>query len=353
MVCIITEPSYGTSMWGKTLSESLKSRLKEKRIPFEENPPEISAQAECVFMIASDELWIKNNIAIICGAEHKVILLCSRKIEFPGYTYSCVYSDISGSVKHLLEKYFIPEKTKAVLYAVNKSSAADAGKLLAVRSCVGGFYDLFKVIRNDVSLEKCFEEFLGIAAQTDLCIALNDFAAISLVCGLKQRCPQLLGKLKIISFSQNGLSSFYKNYIESIDTNYESFGKTAVSIYERLKKHTYITEISAGVGTYPEIRRKRTAKTVCPDCTTGSAAFYSDKELHRLSAAECFLNISNDTDMEIFRMLCRGFTLEQIAEKCFLTESGVKYRIKSLVSLCGVQSKDELCKILESHPIFK
>ena len=84
-----------------------------------------------------------------------------------------------------------------------------------------------------------------------------------------------------------------------------------------------MTGISIGVGTYPESQEKSAAKAVCPDGTTGSASFYSDSELHSLSAAECFLNTSNETDKEIFRMLCQGFTLEQTAEKCFLTESGV------------------------------
>ena len=95
-VCIITEPSYGSSMWGKVMSESLKAQLKQKRIPFEENPGEISTDTECVFLIASDEVWIKNNIRLITGAGFKTVLLCSRRTEIQGYVYGSVYSDISG-----------------------------------------------------------------------------------------------------------------------------------------------------------------------------------------------------------------------------------------------------------------
>ena len=339
-------------MWGKVMAESLKAQLKQKRIPFEENPGEISTDTECVFLIASDEVWIKNNIRLITGAGFKTVLLCSRRTEIPGYVYSSVYSDISGSLKHMISKYFIPGKTRAALYAVNQSSASDAGKLNALRCCTGEFFDSFTTILNVGALEKCFEEFKPAAHKTDLCIAFNDFAAISLVRNIKKSCPEILGKLKIISFAQTQLSSFYREYFESIDTNYESFGKTAVYIYEKIKKHPYMTGISIGVGTYPESQEKSAAKAVCPDGTTGSASFYSDSELHSLLAAECFLNTSNETDKEIFRMLCQGFTLEQTAEKCFLTESGVKYRIKRLASLCKVNGRDELCGILMRYDIF-
>ena len=179
------------------MAESLKAQLKQKRIPYEENPKEIGADTECVFLIASDEVWIKNNIRLITGAGFKTVLLCSRRTEIPGYVYSSVYSDISGSLKHMISKYFIPGKTRAALYAVNQSSASDAGKLNALRCCTGEFFDSFTTILNVGSLEKCFEEFKPAAHKTDLCIAFNDFAAISLVRNIKKAVPKFLENSKL------------------------------------------------------------------------------------------------------------------------------------------------------------
>ena len=44
-----------------------------------------------------------------------------------------------------------------------------------------------------------------------------------------------------------------------------------------------------------------------------------------------------------------GATLEETAQQSFLTESGVKYRIKRILQECGIANRAELIRLLKCY----
>jgi len=62
-----------------------------------------------------------------------------------------------------------------------------------------------------------------------------------------------------------------------------------------------------------------------------------------------FLNTADETDREIIRDWIGGISYEKIAENCFLTEGGVKYRLKRIMQNCRVNDREELRSLLKKY----
>lgn len=349
MICILTEPAYSGSIWCKELFKSLTDRLRQKRIPFCEVYDRLDSENDGVFIIASDYNWIKSTVAQLNSADIKPILLCNQSEPLYGCEYSCVCSDINGSMKYLLNELKSSGKKEVALYGVNTSSFSDISRVDSLFAFKDESFNKMRIFTNEGSFENCFNSFLNAYKSFDAVICSNDFAAVSLVRNLKKRAPKALENLKILSCAQTQISEYYKKYITSLNMNFEQYGKAAVFIYEKLKAHPYMSGITITVKWNGNYEKPSTNKTVALKGDKNGYGFYDDIEMQDMLRVEKVLNSCNDTDRLIFSSLINDVTLEEIASRCFLTEGGVKYRIKRILSECGLSDKSELLELLKEY----
>ena len=78
-------------------------------------------------------------------------------------------------------------------------------------------------------------------------------------------------------------------------------------------------------------------------------AFYADGEMRDMLTTEQILNTCSDTDRLILFSLADGATLEETASRCFLTEGGVKYRIRRILAACGIADRATLLELLKKY----
>lgn len=349
MVTVLTEPAYSGSIWCKELLKSLTYRLKQKRIPFKESFDSIETDSDSVFIIASDYNWIKNTISQLNHAEIKPILLCNQAEPVQGCDYSCVCSDINGSMKYLLDELKSVGKKRIALYGVNTSSISDIGRVDGLFTFKDESFDKIRIFTNSGSLKKCFDEFFKEYRNFDAVICSNDFAAVSLVRNLMKSKQSALDEIKILSCAQTRLSAYYRDTITSVNMNFEQYGKAAVFIYEKLKSHPYMSGITVSVKWNNDDKKSPRRKSVTLETTENDYRFYTDGEMRDMLTVEQALNICNNTDREILFSLMNGLTLEKTARRCFLTESGVKYRIKRILTECKLSDKTELLALLNNY----
>ena len=80
-----------------------------------------------------------------------------------------------------------------------------------------------------------------------------------------------------------------------------------------------------------------------------SDIFYADREMREMILVEQILSMSSKTDRIILDQLVNGATIEKTAQQCFLTGSGVKYRIKRILQECGLENKTALTTLLQTY----
>ena len=350
MVTILTEPAYSESMWCKALYGSLTERLRQKRISFCEMYDAIPENSEAVFIIAADYNWIKATLTELNLSGIKPILICNQAETILGCSYSCVCSDITGSMKYLLDNLKSDGKTRIALYGVNTSSISDIGRVDGLFAQSGGIIDSMRIFTNDGSLQNCYKKFVVEADNFDAVICFNDFAAVSLIRHLeKDGKNEITERLRILSCSQTKISSCYRDRITSINMNLEQYGKAAVFIYEKLKAHPYISQMTLNVSWNSEPNKIPNSLPISLKSARNTDRIYSDKELNEMICAERILEIDSATDKTVIAYLCGGKSVSEISAACFLTESGVKYRIKRILEKCKLSDKSELISIVKRY----
>ena len=131
--------------------------------------------------------------------------------------------------------------------------------------------------------------------------------------------------------------------------NLEQYGKAAVFIYEKLKAHPYISQMTLNVSWNSEPNKTPNSLPVSLKSARNTDRIYSDKELNEMICAERILEIDSVTDKTVIAYLCGGKSVSEIAAACFLTESGVKYRIKRILEKCRISDKSELISIVKRY----
>lgn len=350
MVTILTEPAYSESMWCKALYLSLTERLRQKRIPFCEMYDTVPENGEAVFIIAANYNWIKATLTELNLSGIKPILICNQAETILGCNYSCVCSDITGSMKYLLDNLKADGKTRVALYGVNTSSISDIGRVDGLFAQKDGVIDSMRVFVNDGLLQSCYREFSAEADNFDAVICFNDFAAVSLIRRLEADGEGgKLSRLKILSCCQTKISSCYRDKIISINMNLEQYGKAAVFIYGKLKLHPYISQMTLNVSWNAEQSKSLPSSSVSLKSAGNTDRIYSDKELNEMITAERILEIDSATDKTVIACLCGGKSVTEIAAACFLTDSGVKYRIKRILEKCRISDKSELVSTVKRY----
>lgn len=350
MVTILTEPAYSESMWCRLLYGSLTERLRQKRISFCEMYDTVPENSETVFIIAANYDWIKATITELNLAGIKPILICNQAETILGCNYSCVCSDITGSMKYLLDHLKADGKTRVALYGVNTSSISDIGRVDGLFAQKDGVIDSMRIFTNDGSLQNCYRKFAAEADNFDAVICFNDFAAVSLIRRLEADGEgEKLSRLKILSCCQTKISSCYRDKIISINMNLEQYGKAAVFIYEKLKLHPYISQMTLNVSWNTEQSKSPISSSVSLKSAGSTDRIYSDKELSEMITAERILEIDSATDKTVISGFVGGKSVTEIAAACFLTDSGVKYRIKRIIEKCKVSDKAELISIVKRY----
>ena len=75
-------------------------------------------------------------------------------------------------------------------------------------------------------------------------------------------------------------------------------------------------------------------------------SFYKDTEIQKLLKVEKLLDICDNLDMQIIKMLMDGNNYDTIADKCFFSKESVKYRIKKYIKICKVNTKTEFIELI-------
>ena len=344
MIYILTDPTYAHSVWCKNFLQSLTDSLRKNRMSYTEIFDCIPADAEAVFIIASDYNWTQNTIKCLNGSNIFPILISNNTEHLSGCIYSSVSSDIYSSIKQLLAR--IGEKAAAI-YGANTHSLSDISKVDILLSYSESKSEKLRTFYYDGSLESCFASFLENGQDVEAVICTSDLAAVSLVRNLRENAPARLENLTIYSLTGGTLSRHYSPYIKSLDIDYSAFGRAAIHLYKMLAKHNYMTTLSVKVSRSAAENAPTSSVTLVRD--EGEREFNRDGEIREMMAVEKLLDSTDQTDRHIISGLMADKTLAELSQECFLTENALKYRIKKILATADFSDRKSLIDTMKKY----
>lgn len=179
---------------------------------------------------------------------------------------------------------------------------------------------------------------------------------MSLARRLARRDPERAKSLLIVSCADGWLSQFYEGRILAVKGNFAARAKAAVALLENLRKNPDLSHIImtirwdfSALQPGAEGPHAPPQGQSYPPLPWIQDAFYEDSELNEMMLVERLLRESTDLDRALLWHLLQGEPYQKISEKCFLTESAIKYRIKKMVELCRVEGRQQLVALLNEY----
>jgi DNA-binding CsgD family transcriptional regulator len=187
------------------------------------------------------------------------------------------------------------------------------------------------------------------------------------LCAAEIRVPE---DIFVMSFGDfHSLDMLYKMFgsdsiqteVTTVTVDHFELGRQTVALFSYLKKNnSEKSDISVSVkissdfhlsestGFLPE----KNAQIIGSQTDYASHDFYNDEEVNEILRLEAFALVCDKTDIEIIRLLNDGCTLPDIAERSFISESAVVYRLKRIYGILQISNKNQLILILKKYMLI-
>lgn len=358
---VVVEPEYSLSQWCKEILSGIRAAAAKKKqtVAFFDNADDITGgnTRESVFVVGSSLRWITETANICQNKNLHPIILANQSVNPVLGIFSCVYCDIRSMIFELTSRLNKIGKKRIAIYGVNSHSLPDLERVDAfMQYCQefprGEHTSNNNIFNNDYSLEECFKSFLPFADDYDAVLCTNDFTAISLIRRLQKQNYDL-NRLMVVSTAGTRLSRWFHPRFESVHFQYADFGKAGFLIANALMKETDFTAVTV------KIRWSTTTGLLSggEDDLMGVAVpeeaesqmFYTDAEILKMLRAEQTLDVCDKTDFRLLLGIFKGETLEQLGERCFISQTTLKYRINALKNVTKMGSRKELASFLKEY----
>lgn len=356
MILIMVEPSYSNSIWCQNLVDGLVAELKLKRIAFRfiSSVDELDDKCHFIYVIGSVSGWVRGVLESCDRAGIYPILLSNQTFHRFPIRYSAVCSDTANSIKHLVSTLRSMGRLRIALYGVNPNSIPDESRKTCFLAAQNG-HGLEDIFVNDGSLEQCYLDFRNRSSDYDAVICANDFAAISLVRNLSRDDPEELERLSVIGCAETRLTEFYGKHILSIRVNFREYGRAAVTLLDTLRRNPYLSNIVMAIRwDFSPLNTLQAPvphqpPSQLPQIPEVGDTFYADQELRDMLRLEQLLNECDNVDKAMIRYLVAGESYEVIADRCFVTVSTVKYRIRKMLSISQSSNRAALVALVREY----
>lgn len=357
---LLTEPYFADGAWGARILSGVSAAARAKKtallsFPDSRDREDRDGESAFVLLIGSNPAWIARSVARAAECAIRPILVGAKPPVGVGTICGSVASEVGEGMRLLLGTLAKEGRERPALFGCNPESASDIERKSHFLAS-----SLFPTTEDDVffdagSLSKCFSDFAARADRYDSVVCANGFAALYLIRSLS--ASGRLPRFRIAAFGETALGAHFRPDLLTVSAQYEQYGRAALSVCELLAKNPELTAVSVAVGWKSSIDRSDLpAATIPPDAdpAIGDRDFYADGEMAELLKLERMLRACDESDRRILDLALCGTSNETIAERCFLSEHAVKYRLKKLRELSGCSSKSELLhKLAALSPLRK
>ena len=350
MLYLIIEREYGEFAWGRRSLRSLQEEVRKRRMTV----PEIRSLEEIprsdeeayVVLMGSTEAWHHYYVRE-AGKRgiHPIALTCYVPV-YMEEPFSSVMQDAQGGVSLAVNYLRSLGRRRLALLGVNPSSSSDSGIVRVFRYLKGNDDGIFENVDSVRNMFRRFERRIG---EFDGVICTNDYVAIALVHYLQTIGVDPTSPRYVVGYGGLNLTHMCSPSITSVSDDMEHIGQAVISLYQLLVKNPTITSASVLLGKRLYIRETTGNEPwegrkagEGREILSGTNMFYQDEEIAEMAKLEVLLCRCDETDLAVIECLMNDDTYAAIAEKCFISETAVKYRVQNMKAICGLPSREAL-----------
>ena len=211
--------------------------------------------------------------------------------------------------------------------------------------------------KNDIyplgkdGIEACFETLFSNISKYNAVICSNYITAIYLISSLKERGIAVPKDIYAVAYGDSQLGRTYSPSITAITLNHAALGVQAVEVYRYISKQEENISITARIpcriipAGSTEYAPDNHVNVSEKEVVFTDAIYIKNQKLHEIQCLEKLLRECDNADVEIIKHLIDGKTHSAIAEEMFISENTVKYRIRRMLKISGLNSSVEMTKL--------
>ncbi|MBQ5390699.1 MAG: substrate-binding domain-containing protein [Clostridia bacterium] len=309
----------------------------------------------CAGILSTSRAWIEEVAALLSALGIAPVVIGGASRD--GYRHaSYIYMDYREATYQLIEYLRAYQKRRIALFAISTDSATDMIKkdaFLSYDQCRE--HDVFYYTGSDGLMNAACKRFLDVCRNYDAVICSNDASAVILLHQLEESGIRVPEDMFLCTFGDMAVSSHGKKTLTMARLNCTEIGKQVVYMCRQLTACQDISGVSTKIRC-ELILGDTTAKlpivtpTLGTAHTPGDAAskFHSDPSISKIFLAEEILSACDAVDIDMFKLIINGYKYFDIAEILHVSESTIKYRLKRIISLSGLSSRDEVIEVMKA-----
>lgn len=346
MIYILADPVYADGIWCQKRLAELTAQLRQRRQTYRviHELPRTWAKSSHVFLLGTSPDWVQAAITACNSQCLRPIWLCTDSNLTAQGAYSVVCTDVVRSMEKLIADLCRRGLRNIGLYGFNPDSASDIDKRNGFLAALGQQAQ-GRVFFNEGDLDACFRDYLARGSGVDALICCNNFAAISLVRGLKQQAPGLLRDVLILSYADTQLATLYEEHILLLGNRSQEYGRAAVTLMDMLNRMPQQTTCRLTLHWDIPDQLGKPLPSSLPREERSVDRFYQDPQVREMMQLESLLQ-GGEVDRCILEGLRLGKSYGTIAEENYISVNTVKYHIKQMIQTAGVSNKQGLLTLL-------
>lgn len=372
---LVIEPSYSGTYWCNQYVKGIKyETMQNNKAIYETDIRQLSMMLknkkkennrEIVILLGTTVTWILKAAVELKRLQVHVVLI-SPFIDVPLLNVSSISADYGEMVRSLYMHMFNSGKKKIALFGCHPNSIGDIAKRQTFENLIKSHNvnidHKSMVFENYGNLDDTCESFFSSYINFDSVICCSDIAAIKLLCFLKNKNVKVPDQLWIAAIGDTMLGRMIRPSITTALLDCIAIGKQSIKLCMLLAKNPSLTSLHAKVSGYIDIREttkfpheKTLNTTVDVDVDLPRIEilnFYSDKNVDEIFCLEELLTHCNLTDIQILEGIRCGMHYWEIAERLFISESTIKYRLKRLQTISKQENREDIIILFEKYLDF-
>lgn len=353
------EPNYVSSVWfAKTLS-GLQNTAARLRIEVclmsgvKELPPLRPAAAA---LISDKTEWVQYMIYELERMGIKPILVGAAPTDH-GSHISGPILDRQTLVAHMVQYFISAGRCRLASVGNDPRDTNDMARMhyfleaVRDRGCSASERDVYMVGSD---LERCIKEFLDRVDNYDGAICVNDYVAVQLLVAASKRGVPVPERLFVAGSGNMIIGSCTTPTLTTSTLNYYEMGCQTVHIWNYLQQHTEVSGIQVSIPC--ELICRQSTASLPPPAYLVNFSEQLETPEKTLEAADLWLrrleNCLIHCDSLDFGILCcvlENLSGEKIAERLFISQGTVQYRLKKLYQKAGVSSRQGFEALLKRY----
>lgn len=302
-----------------------------------------------VILLGSSLTWTKNAVNFLYAHDVHPIVLASANYQTIFPFASFITMDYEDATRKLMSFLRAHAKKKTAFFSGNARSATDMQKVTNFLQSGGEENDVYNY---SASLKATGDRLLARIAEYDSILCANDVSAVVLAKRLTSLGYKLPDDMHLATFGDTILPGLDIHNIAVARVKSREAGKLALSAYRLLKSNPSVSSMSMLLHcdildyNYERTDIKLPHKGPVFDQNQPPQNFFRDPDVEKVILVEKLLSGCDKLDISILREILIKESYSKIAEKYYIAENTISYRIKKILAAAPDKSKEEVFDLL-------